>query len=115
MTRRTHLLGTPLLALAVTLSGCNQDEVETPVPVPTTDIGAQTYRATGVVREIIPAHNQIALAVEPVPSLQWSSMVKSFLVADKALLEGIAPNQTVQFEFAQDAENQFVIIAIKPE
>ena len=115
MTRLTLLFGTPLLALAVTLSGCNQDEVETPVPVPSTDIGAQTYQATGVVREIIPAHNHVALAVDPVPSLQWSSMVKSFLVADTALLEGLAPDQKVRFEFAQDAENQFVITAIKPE
>jgi len=115
MTRLTQWLAVPALALAFLLTGCNQDEVEQPTPLPATELGAQSYQATGVVREIIPAHNQIALAVDPVPSLQWSSMVKSFLVADKALLEGLAPDQKVQFEFAQDAENQFVITAIKPE
>ena len=73
---------------------------------------SQVHKGTGVVTNIDRAAGKVTLRHEPIKSLNWPSMNMAFAVKDKAMLDSLAKDKKVQFEFVQQGE-QFVITSIK--
>jgi Cu/Ag efflux protein CusF len=75
--------------------------------------GAQTaHKATGVVKKVDPKAGTVTLAHDPVRSLNWPAMTMGFQVKDKPLLNKLAVDKKVEFEFVQQGKN-YVITSVK--
>ena len=72
----------------------------------------QVHKGKGVVTNVDRAAGKVTLRHEPITSLNWPSMNMAFAVKDKAMLDSLAKDKKVQFEFVQQGE-QFVITSIK--
>ena len=75
-------------------------------------VSAVSHKAMGVVKTIDVAKGTVTLAHEPVNSLNWPAMTMEFMVKDKALLDKLAPEKKVEFEFTEDGKG-YVITAVK--
>ncbi|MHB1374238.1 MAG: copper-binding protein, partial [Thauera sp.] len=53
---------------------------------------------TGVVQQVKAEQGKIKINHEPIPALDWPSMSMYFRVKDKAVLEGMATGDKVQFD-----------------
>lgn len=73
---------------------------------------AATHKGTGVVTNIDRAAGKVTLKHDPIKSLSWPTMTMAFTVKDKAMLDKIAKDKKVEFEFVQQ-DQQFVITSIK--
>lgn len=73
---------------------------------------AATHKASGVVKKVDREAGKVTLAHGPVKSLNWPGMVMAFTVEDKKLLEGLAVDRKVDFEFIQQG-NKYIVTAIK--
>jgi len=73
---------------------------------------AKTYKATGVVKKIDAAKGSVMLAHGPVPELKWPAMTMSFAVKDKALLDKLAVDKKIDFEFVEQGKS-YVVTAVK--
>jgi Cu(I)/Ag(I) efflux system protein CusF len=71
-----------------------------------------THEAAGVVKKVDREGGRITLAHEPVKSLNWPAMTMVFRVQDRKLLDKVAPEAKVQFEFVQQGSSA-VITRIK--
>ena len=75
--------------------------------------GAQAaHKATGVVKKVDPKTGTVTLAHDPVKSLNWPAMTMGFTVKDKALLDKLAVDKKVEFEFVQQGKEN-VITGVK--
>ena len=75
--------------------------------------GAQAaHKATGVVKKVDSKTSTVTLAHDPVKSLNWPAMTMGFTVKDKALLDKLAVDKKVGFEFVQQGKD-YVITAVK--
>jgi Cu/Ag efflux protein CusF len=72
----------------------------------------QVHKGTGVVTNVDRAAGKVTLRHEPIKSLNWPTMTMAFGVKDKAMLDSLAKDKKVQFEFVQQGD-QFVITSIK--
>ena len=72
----------------------------------------QVHKATGVVTNVDRAAGKVTLRHDPIKSLNWPSMNMAFAVKDKAMLDSLAKDKKVQFEFVEQG-GQFVITSIK--
>jgi Cu(I)/Ag(I) efflux system periplasmic protein CusF len=72
----------------------------------------QVHKGTGVVTKVDRAAGKVTLRHDPIKSLNWPGMNMAFAVKDKAMLDSLAKDKKVQFEFVQQGE-QFVITSIK--
>lgn len=72
----------------------------------------QVHKGTGVVTNVDRAGGKVTLKHDPIRSLNWPTMTMAFTVKDKAMLEKLAKDKKVEFEFVQQGE-QFVITSIK--
>lgn len=70
------------------------------------------HKAIGVVKKVDPKAGTVTLAHDPVKSLNWPAMTMSFMVKDKALLDKLAANKKVEFEFVQEGKDN-VITGVK--
>ena len=70
------------------------------------------HQATGVVKKVDPKTGTVTLAHDPVASLKWPAMTMGFLVKDKALLDKLAIDKKVEFEFVQQGKDN-VITGVK--
>ena len=70
------------------------------------------HKAAGVVKKVDPKSGTVSIAHEPVKSLNWPGMTMSFRVADKALLDKLAADRKIDFEFEQRGKD-YVITSIK--
>ena len=77
-----------------------------------TQAQAKTYKATGVVKKIDAAKGSVMLAHGPVPELKWPAMTMSFTVKDKALLDKLAVDKKIDFEFVEQGKG-YVVTAVK--
>jgi len=59
----------------------------------------KTYEAVGSVTKV--DETTITLNHEPVPELQWPSMVMPFSLADPSLTDGLEPGNNIEFTFTQ--------------
>lgn len=72
----------------------------------------QVHKGTGVVTNIDKAGGKVTLKHDPIKSLNWPTMTMAFSVKDKAMLDKVAKDKKVEFEFMQQGQ-QFVITSIK--
>lgn len=72
----------------------------------------QVHKGTGVVTNIDRAGGKVTLKHDPIKSLNWPTMTMAFSVKDKAMLDKVAKDKKVEFEFVQQGQ-QFVITSIK--
>ena len=72
----------------------------------------QAHKGTGVVTALDRSAGKVTLKHEAIASLNWPAMTMAFTVQDKALLDKIAKDTKVDFEFVQEGK-QYVITAIK--
>ena len=70
------------------------------------------HQGTGVVTKVDKAAGRVTLKHDPINSLNWPSMTMAFHVREKAMLDKLAPEQKVAFEFVQQ-ERRYVITSIK--
>ena len=75
-------------------------------------VEGQVHTATGVVTNVDRAAGKVTLKHDPIKSLNWPSMTMAFGVKDKAMLDKVANDKKVEFEFVQQGQ-QFVITSIK--
>jgi Cu(I)/Ag(I) efflux system periplasmic protein CusF len=72
--------------------------------------GGEVHKGTGVVTKI--EKGKVTIKHEPIKSLNWPTMTMAFAVKDKAMLEKVAKDKKVEFEFVQQGQ-EFVITSIK--
>jgi Cu(I)/Ag(I) efflux system protein CusF len=70
------------------------------------------HKATGVVTKVDAARNKVTIKHEPVQSLGWPAMTMAFTVKDKAVLDKLAIDKKVTFEFKEE-EKDYVITSVK--
>lgn len=70
-------------------------------PQKTAEAQAKTYEAVGQVISIDTTNNTITIAHGDIPGLM-SAMSMGYSVKDSTLLEGIQPQDSVQFELTED-------------
>ena len=70
----------------------------------------QVHKGTGVVTKV--DKDKVTIKHEPIQSLNWPTMTMAFGVKDKAMLDKVAKDKKVEFEFVQQGQ-QFVITSIK--
>ena len=73
---------------------------------------SQIHKGTGVVTNVERNAGKVTVKHEPIKSLNWPSMTMAFTVKDKALLDNLAKDKKVQFEFVQEGK-QYIITSIK--
>lgn len=65
---------------------------------------ASAISATGVVRQVKPEADKVKISHDPIAALGWPAMTMNFRVKDKAVLEGISPDDKVTFQLEKDAK-----------
>jgi Cu/Ag efflux protein CusF len=71
-----------------------------PAPAPSTPPAGPSavLVSRGVVKQIDNAAGTVVLDHEPIPALNWESMVMEFKVEDPGILDGIEPGDAVRFD-----------------
>jgi Cu(I)/Ag(I) efflux system periplasmic protein CusF len=72
----------------------------------------EVHNGTGVVTNVDRTGGKITLKHDPIRSLNWPTMTMAFGVKDKAMLDKVAKDKKVEFEFVKQGQ-QFVITSIK--
>ena len=73
---------------------------------------AKVHKATGVVKKVDLTKGEVTLAHGPVKDLKWSAMTMTFAVKDKMLLDKLAVDKKVDFEFVQQGSS-YVVTSVK--
>jgi Cu(I)/Ag(I) efflux system protein CusF len=68
------------------------------------------HKATGVVTKV--DKDKVTIKHGPVASINWPSMTMAFKVKDKALMEKLAKDKKVEFEFKQEGSD-YVVTGVK--
>jgi len=74
------------------------------------DAKSAVHNATGVVTKV--EKNKVTIKHEPVRTLNWPGMTMAFIVKDKALMEKLAKDKKVDFEFRQEGRD-YVVTSVK--
>jgi Cu(I)/Ag(I) efflux system protein CusF len=72
----------------------------------------RSHKGTGIVTNIDRTGGKVTLKHDPIKSLNWPTMTMAFAVKDRAMLDKLAKDKKVEFEFVQQGQ-QFVITSIK--
>jgi Cu/Ag efflux protein CusF len=72
----------------------------------------QTHTGVGVVTKIDAASNTVRLKHEPIKSLKWPSMTMDFKVKDRAILDKLAVEKKVEFDFVKEGKS-YVVTAVR--
>lgn len=72
----------------------------------------EVHKGKGVVTNVDRAAGKVTVKHDPIKSLNWPTMTMAFSVKDKAMLDKVAKDKKVQFEFVQQGQ-EFVITSIK--
>jgi Cu(I)/Ag(I) efflux system protein CusF len=73
---------------------------------------SQTHKASGTVTKVDPAKSSVTIAHGPVQSMKWPAMTMTFKVNEKAMLDQLAKDKKVDFEFKQQGKD-YVITSVK--
>jgi Cu(I)/Ag(I) efflux system protein CusF len=106
------ILAAGAVALAATTAAYGQGAHDHHGAPGTAKEAAAKHKASGVVKRIDREAGRVTLAHGPVQSLNWPGMVMAFAVQDKKLLDGLAVDRKVEFEFIQQ-DNKYIVTAIK--
>jgi Cu(I)/Ag(I) efflux system protein CusF len=82
------------------------------VPLAYAQSSGAVHMGTGVVRSVDAKNGTVTLKHDPIKSLNWPTMTMAFTVKDKAMLDKLAKDKKVEFEFVRQGQ-QFVITSIK--
>lgn len=74
---------------------------------------ADVASGKGAINRIDSAAGTVNISHEPIPALKWPAMAMDFKVADKRLLSGLKPGQTIGFGLARDATHGYVISRVE--
>jgi len=88
----------------------------TPVPTAAGDAPAtieKIAQGTGMVKAV--DASKVNISHGPIEALRWPPMTMDFRWADPAQASGIKPGDTVQFEFREGEEGQYIITRITPK
>ena len=72
----------------------------------------ETYKTTGVVKEVDSVKGKVMLDHQAVKSLNWPAMTMGFLVNDKKLLNKLSVGKQVNVEFKKEGAG-YVVVAVK--
>jgi Cu(I)/Ag(I) efflux system protein CusF len=72
----------------------------------------QTHTGVGVVTKIDAASNTVRLQHEPIKSMKWPSMTMEFKVKDRAILDRLAIDKKVEFDFVKEGKS-YVVTAVR--
>ena len=72
-----------------------------------------THKTMGVVKKLDAGSGTVTLKHEPVKSLDWPAMTMGFKVTDKTLMDKLATDKKVEFEFVQEGK-EYVVTSVKP-
>lgn len=93
------LLGiSSVVALGMGLAHAAPVGAAEPLRVAAADAKQAAVSGTGVVEQVKADQGKVKINHEPIPALDWPSMSMYFRVKDKAVLEGIATGDKVQFD-----------------
>ncbi len=67
---------------------------------------------TAVLNSVMPAHNMINMAHDPIPALDWPAMEMDFTVKESVSLEGLSKGDNVEFEL-EKADSGYVVKSIQ--
>ena len=70
------------------------------------------HKASGTVKKIDPAKHRVTIAHGPVDSLKWPGMTMAFTLKDKALMDKLAVDKKIDFEFVQQGRD-YVVTSVK--
>ena len=84
--------------------------------MPMKDMGhkgiTKMHTAKGTVKSVDAKAGMVTIDHEPVKSMKWPAMKMAFQVKDKALLDKLAKDKKVEFEFEQRGKD-YVITSVK--
>ena len=72
------------------------------------------HKASGRIDDIDTKNATASIEHGPVESLKWPSMAMEFTFANSALLSGLKPGASIDFEFVERGQGEWVITAVKP-
>ena len=69
---------------------------------------SQTHKGSGTITKVDPAKSTVTIAHGPVQSMKWPAMTMTFKVKDKAMLDKLAKDQKVDFEFKEEGKDHVI-------
>jgi Cu(I)/Ag(I) efflux system membrane fusion protein len=76
--------------------------------------GAQAHTGRGTVKSVDMKNGTVEINHGPIASLKWPAMTMEFKAKGKAMLAGVKPGQSVEFDISQRGAGEFVIERIAP-
>jgi Cu(I)/Ag(I) efflux system membrane fusion protein len=76
--------------------------------------GAQAHTGRGTVESVDIKNGTVKINHGPIASLKWPAMTMEFKAKGKAMLAGVKPGQSVEFDISQRGAGEFVIERIAP-
>ena len=73
---------------------------------------SKTHNGTGTVKKVDSLGGKVTIAHGPIPTMKWPAMNMTFTVKDKKMMERLAPEKKVEFQFVQRGSD-YVITSIK--
>jgi Cu(I)/Ag(I) efflux system protein CusF len=86
------------------------DMKDMPMKMEKKDARGAVHKGTGVVTKM--DKENVTIKHEPVASMNWPAMTMSFKVKDKALMDKLAKDRKVDFEFVQQGRD-YVVTGVK--
>ncbi len=74
-------------------------------------VKSKKIMGTGILKELMPMKNKINMAHDPIPALDWPSMVMDFDLKENLSLKGLNKGDKVEFEL-EKGENGYVVKSI---
>ena len=102
------------LKAALSTFGAPAGQAGKPAEAPMQTGAPQAHKGQGTVESVDATAAALTINHGEIPTLNWPAMTMAFKVEDSALLKGVKPGQSVQFDIAQRAPGEFVIIRIAP-
>lgn len=100
------------LKAALGTFGTAEQKPSTPQGAPAA--AGETHKGDGTVRNMDLKTGSINIEHGPIASLKWPAMTMEFKVKDKALVKGVKPGDSVEFELVQQGPGEFLITRITP-
>lgn len=84
-----------------------------PGSTPAAAAKAEVAQGRGSIVKVDAAAGVLNVKHEAIPKLQWPAMTMDFKLADKKLLAGLKPGQTITFGLVKDASGAYVISRVE--
>jgi Cu/Ag efflux protein CusF len=72
------------------------------------------HKASGKIDGIDAKAGVVSIEHGPVESLKWPGMTMDFKLANETLLKGVKPGASIDFEFVERGQGEWVITSLKP-